>query len=198
MISKLKSPSKNNSILWVTYLLILTMNSCGKRAVQTKISEVPDWFLNPPKSINTLYAVATATSADLQLAINKAKQEARVDLASQVEAQVSALIKKFDEEVGQPGEGELLTMYSQATKTVVDQCLVGVTLKEQKILQEGNVFRVYILMELPLDAIRERLFEQIKSQKALYTRFRASQSFQELSEEVEKYRKFKEQQGIVR
>lgn len=167
---------------------ILLLISCGGGKKSFKTEEIPSWYLNPPKTNESLFAAATATSTDLQLAMNKAKQEARLDLATQLEAQVSGLIKKFDEDVGKSEESEVLSLYSQVSKTVVDQSLSGTRVKESKILKEGKVYRVYVLMELPTDFMKEILLNKIKAQQALYTRFRASKAFEELEKEVKELR----------
>jgi len=39
--------------------------------------------------------------------------------------------------------------------------------------------------------------DAIKKQEHIYTRFRASQGFQELEDEVEKYEEYKKEQGIA-
>jgi len=49
------------------------------------------------------------------------------------------------------------------------------------------------LMELPIGKAREELLKQLYSDEnhQLYTRFRSSQSFQELKEEIESLREYK-------
>ena len=66
---------------------ILMLISCGSQKQLTKgdmqaasSSAVPIWFEMPPQSADTLFAPATATSKDLQMAINKAKQQGRADI----------------------------------------------------------------------------------------------------------------------
>ena len=179
-------------VYWLAIIIIFA--ACGGRKAHEYKGCTPKWYLNPPTDPNYVYAVASGRSQDLQLAVNKAKQEARVDIASQIEAQVMALIKKFDEEVGGGEDAELLQQYTQTTKTVVDQTLMGVKVKEQKICKEGNLYVAYVLMEYPLYEMNKALLDQIKKQKILYTRFRAAQSFKELSEEIEKYREYKKEQ----
>ncbi len=160
------------------------------------VPQPPDWYPNPPQDPNFLFAVATATSRDLQLASEKAKQDCRVDLASQLEANVSGLIKKFDEEVGRTEDSELLGLYTQVSKTVVDQTLVGARVKKLKVYKEGDLYRVYVLMELPLGFMKEMLLNQVKKQEALYTRFRASQAFRELEKEVQELRKMRKEEEM--
>ena len=177
-----------HTVFLVFLLIIGLMVSCAHHRI------CPNWYYNPPRDPNYLFAAKTATSADMQLAVDKAVQDARVDLAAQLEAHVMGLIKKFDEEVGATNDRELLGLYSQTSKTVVDRTLVGARVRQQEVFKEGELYRACVLVELPLGPARELLLDQIKSNEILYTRFRASQAFKELEKEVEKLRKYKEEQ----
>lgn len=140
-----------------------------------------------PGDINMLRAEATETSRDYQLAIDKAKHDARLEMTQQLNSYIQALMKKFDEEVGRTEDAELLSLYSKTSKIVVDQSLVGSHLKgKPDVKQEGEIYRATVVMEAPLGGARKRLLEQIKASDALYNRFENSASFKELEEEVEK------------
>lgn len=139
-----------------------------------------------PGDINMLSAEATQTSRDYQLAIDKAKHDARLEMTQQLNTYIQALIKKFDEEVGLTEDSELLGLYSKTSKIVVDQSLVGSHIKKKDVKQDGDIYRATVVMEAPLGQARKRLLDQIKASDALYTRFSNSESFKELEEETEK------------
>jgi len=134
--------------------------------------------------IKMLSAEASGTSRDYQMAIDKAKMDARLEMTQQLNAYVQALIKKFDEEVGITEDSELLGLYSKTSKIVVDQSLVGSHVKEKNVKQEGEIYRATVVMEAPLGEARKRLLEQIKTSDALYQRFSNSSSFKELEGEI--------------
>ncbi len=188
-------------LLLGTLLLVLFVLGCASKGV-TKVGdiELPDWYLNPPKDDNYIYGKATSTSMDLQLAIDKAKQEARLDIAENLESHIMGLIKKFDEEVGGVEDAELLTQFTKVSKNVVDQTLVGSRENKTKVKKENKGYRAFVLMELPVGKAREELLKQLYSSEnnQLYTRFRASQSFQELKEEIDNLREYKksEEEGL--
>jgi hypothetical protein len=138
-----------------------------------------------PGDINMLSAEAMGTSRDYQMAIDKAKHDARLEMTQQLNTYIQALIKKFDEEVGITEDSELLGLYSKTSKIVVDQSLVGSHIKKKDVKQEGEIYRATVVMEAPLGGARKRLLEQIKASDALYGRFSNSESFKELEEEVE-------------
>jgi len=176
-------------------LLALVLIGCGgsKEAAQTT-SDVPDWFVNPPQDPNYLFAANTATSQDLQLAIDKAVTGARTEIGRQMEVKVNGLQKKFEEETGVGGDAQLLSQFTSASKTVVSTQLSGSRIKFQKQLREGNLWRAYILMEYPIGAASEAMMKAIKGNNQMYTRFRASEAYKDLDKEVEKYDDWKKQQ----
>ncbi len=160
-------------------------------ASKATLRAMPKWFKSPPKDDKFLFAPATATSQDLQIALNKAEAEGRMQLGQQLEVKYSALTRRFAEETGAGTGAQLLQEYEQTYKAVVSQVLVGTAPKEKKIDVEDGVYRAWVLMQLPVGAASERLLKQIQQQEQMYTRFRASQAFKELAAEVEKYEQWK-------
>ena len=190
--------------LFVLVLFVVGMMACGgpkppvEGTPEATLASIPDWYSNPPQDPNYLFAANTAMSRDMQLAIDKAKQQARTDLASQLEVKVNGLTKSFTEEIGMNEESELLTQFTEASKAVVSTTMNGTRVKNQEVVIDQGIYRAYVLMELPLGAANMALMQQIKNNQNMYTRFRASQAFEELNEEVEKYEQFKKDQGMIK
>jgi len=185
-------------IVVLVAVLGLAFLSCSgsKVLTDTKLGDVPDWFKNIPEDPDFLFSAKTATSKDLQLALDKATQAARADIAQQAEVKISGIQKSFQEEVGAGDESELLQQFTQASKSVFSTQLVGSKTKEQKLVKDGQGYRAYVLVEYPVGAAAQALMQQLSKKKNLYTRFRASQTFEELNKEVEKYEKWKKEQGM--
>ena len=160
-------------------------------ASRATLRAMPGWFAKPPTNDRYLYAPATATSKDLQIALNKAEAEGRLQLGQQLEVKYSALTRRFAEETGEGTGAQLLQQYEQTYKAVVSQVLVGTRPKDTKFQIDDGVYRAWVLMELPVGAASERLLKQIQQQEQMYARFRASQAFKELNSEVEKYEQWK-------
>lgn len=182
-------------LLFAVIIAALYVVGCGgsQPLPQTDTGEVPEWYTNVPSDPNYLYAVNTSTSRDMQLAVDKAMQAARTELGRQVEVKINALQKRFQEETGIGDDAQLLDQFTQASKTVVSTSLSGSKEKQKKIVKDGNNWRAYVLVEYPLGAAQEALREQIKKNEQLYTRFRASQTYKELDEEVQKYEQSKKE-----
>jgi hypothetical protein len=174
--------------------LLFGCASTPKPAANADMGGIPDWFSNPPTDENYLFAPATATSRDMQLAINKAKTQATTAIAGQLETKLGNLTKQFQEEVGQGQDSELLEQFTSATKVVVQQTLNGARGDQERLVKESGLFRAYVLMSLPVGAANQALMERVKANQALYTRFRATQAFDDLNKELDAYKAEQQQQ----
>ncbi len=176
--------------------VVILMGCGGSKPMQsTDTGEIPDWFTNVPQDPNFIYAANTQVSQDLQLAIDKAVTGGRSEVGRQVEVRLQGLQKKFTEETGTGNDAQLLQMFTEAEKTVVSTTLSGSRVKYQRQMKDGNMWRAYVLVEYPVGAANEAFMDQLKKSDQMYTRFRASESFKELQDEVDKYDKYKQDQG---
>jgi hypothetical protein len=157
--------------------------------------DAPHWYTDPPKDNDHLFGVATATSRDLQTAIDKAKQDGRVEIARQLDLRVGGLSKRFVEETGLNEDAELLGMFTQVSKTVVSDSLNGTRLTKQQLDREGGTYRAYVEMEMPIGDANARFLERIRSHERLNTRVRASEAYEELDREVQAYEEWKRKQA---
>ncbi len=183
------------SILVISFAALLIAGCGGSKGMQgASEGDIPDWYNNHPQDPNYFYAASTATSQDLQLAVDKATTAARTEIGRMVDTKVSGLQKKFDEETGIGKDAQLLQQFTEASKTVVSTSLSGSQVVKQKQLKDGDMWRAYVLVQYPVGAANEALQQQIKSNEQMYTRFRSSQTFKELDDEVQKYNDWKKQQ----
>jgi len=186
---------KKLMVLLVSSLFVGLIGCGGSRSMQSAgTGDIPDWFTNIPQDPNYLYAANTQASQDLQLAIDKAVTGGRSEIGRQLEVKLEGLQKKFSEETGTGNDAQLLQMFTQAEKTVVSTTLNGSRVKYQKQVKDGELWRSYVLVEYPIGAANTALMQQIKNNDQMYTRFRASESFKELQDDVDKYDKYKQGQ----
>jgi len=153
-------------------------------AREQTVEQVPDFYLNPPTDPSFLFATSSATSRDLQMSLDKAKTAGRVELAKQMEVKMNNLTQNFGEEVGEGDDSELLQTFTSVTKSVASQTLNGSRVVESKVLVESGIYRAYVLMSLPIGEANRQLMQEIRENKNLYTRFRATQAFEELDKEL--------------
>jgi len=179
--------------IFVVMLIALMLVGCGSS--REAVHSAPDWYLDLPQDPNYIFASASSTSRDMQIAINKAQSDGRNEIAQQLELRMSGLTKRFQEEVGLGEDSELLEQFTNTYKAVVDQVLVGTRPAQREVIPEGNIYRAYVLMEMPIGEANQALMERIRSNQNMYTRFRATEAFKELDEELERYQEWRERQG---
>ena len=183
------------AILLLSLTALLIAGCGGSKGMQgASEGDIPDWYNNHPQDPNYFYAANTATSQDLQLAVDKATTAGRTEIGRMVETKVSDLQKKFDEETGVGKDAQLLQQFTEAGKTVVSTSLSGSQIAKQKQFKDGDIWRAYVLVQYPVGAANEALQQQIKNNEQMYTRFRASQTFKDLDDEVQKYEQWKKDQ----
>lgn len=139
-------------------------------------------------------SVGLGESRNTQLAITKAKVEARKNLAQLVSVKIENLEKAFVEEVGEAAGSEMNELFSSATKQITAQELQGTVPKMQKYEVNDGVTTAYVLMVLNPDIIDASLKKNDKNK--LYERFRASKAFEELDKEIKEYEEA-EREGML-
>ncbi len=130
-------------------------------------------------------SVGLGESRNTQMAITKAKLEARKNLAQLVSVKIENLEKAFNEEVGEAKGSEMNEVFSSATKQITSQTLNGTVPKMQKYETNDGITTAYVLMVLDPSIVDESL--KNNSAKHLYERFRASKAFDELDKEIKEY-----------
>lgn len=177
---------------WGVWIPLLALGACGgvrrtdlaPSPSEKTIQSIPEWYLAPPQEKDHLHAVGSETSADMQLAFDKAKTTAQADLAQQIETRMEGLTKRFQEEVGLGDDSELLSQFTTATRAVTSQSLTGAEVVRREVRPEGGIYRGYVLMRLPIGAANSRLLEMIRGNQKLHTRLRSAEAFEELDKAV--------------
>ncbi len=155
----------------------------------------PEWYLGTlPEEGGKVFAKATETSLKAELAESKATAEARKKIAQTIETKVQNLEKKFDEEVGLGEDAELNAFFNSTTKVITSQILNGSRLYKNGYSREGQLFRSFVIMVMD-DSFAEQFVNKTKNNQQIYQRFRASEAFQDMEADIEKFENFKEQQG---
>jgi len=175
----------------VPTFLVMTMSSCGHSPYDYPGRVGP--ITLPQEDLNYLYAVGAVASKDPQEALNLAKDDARADIARKLETRINSMFKRFHKEMGVGEDAEFLTQASDISKSVTSKVLSGLRVAKTKSIKEGMIFQAYVLVEMPIGVANAALMDAIKKREHMYTRFRGSQGFQELEDEVEKYEEYKKE-----
>jgi hypothetical protein len=148
---------------------------------------IPGWYLNIPQDPNFVFSAQTATSREMGMAVKKATQSARAEIAMQIDTKVKALEKMFREEVGFKEDSEYLEQFTEVNESVSTQTLIGSQVVKRETKPEESIWRAYVLMQMPLGMMQKEFVDEVKKREILYNRYRASEGFKELEEKTQKY-----------
>ena len=181
-------------VIGLSLVVVGSLVGC-KAPVKTTSAKTPFEVMQEKANTITeaggLAAVGIGTSQTVALALDKAKTRGRTELAHIIETKVDSLKKDFSEEIGESKGAEYNALFSAACKSVAHQILRGSVPKDLKYETGNGTTTAWALMVQDPKIIQDAFNEQKNSQAALYTRFRASQAFKELDDEVKKFDDFK-------
>ena len=155
--------------------------------------DVPSWFMMTPEpdDVYAVYATGEATSRKMNIAMQKASQQARMNLGQSISAKVQSLIESMVEEAGMGENVQITEFYSETSKSVSDQTLSGATVvKKYPYQMNTGGYRVYVLMGLkkePFDnAASQAIVSKVKEnqEEAMYANFKKTQAFNRLEESL--------------
>lgn len=119
-----------------------------------KDMQVPEWFIAQDKSEGkSLRATATDVSKDMQFAIDKATLNAKVQLAQQLNTNVSSLIRESTLESGF-GTKDVDKQMDRVSKAKTVQDVAYFRRDKMKVVREGTHFRAYVLLTLDIEEAR--------------------------------------------
>ena len=164
-----------------TMMAILLLIGCAS---------APKRLVTPASDEYTLYARGLSTDQLVEEeADGAAVLNARNALAATIETHIKSLTKRAREQIGIGKDAELNSQFSTAIKATVNQSLnfsSEYAVTETRWDKKRNGFRSEVIYKVDIGPLNQRMLENIKQRKNLYERFRTSELFNELEEEIDK------------
>ena len=158
-------------------------------ATEETVVQIPSWYLKLPQDKFSVYAAGTATSADLQLAMDKSILSAKRTLADSIKGLLSSKMKEFIDESGSSDDSVLTNEASKVTINLITEANVaGYKQADAKVLSQGKKYRAYVLLQYPLGKANAVLVDQVKKNRILEGKLRATKAFKDLEEEIKQAR----------
>lgn len=161
------------------------------KATVKAVSDIPEWFIDTPCDHERMVCgVATASSTDLQLALDKAVIDAKYSVADKLKGLMSGKLKRFVEEAGGAKDPQLHQETSKVISNLfVDVNTAGYRVSKKKVLSEGTSYRAFVLIEFPVGEANRVLIDETRKNQAVEARVRASKAFADLEAEIQAQRK---------
>ena len=154
--------------------------------VEKQIDEMPKWYTNIPKEEDAVYAVGTAVTPDLQLAVDIAVLSAKTTLADRVDSRIRSQLKLFKTKLGSTDfDSRVQNNFEQVTRNLIaDADVAGYTVKENKVVQNGTQYRAYVLLEYKNAVANKVIQTRIAQNEFLLEKLRETRAFKELDDNV--------------
>ncbi len=154
--------------------------------VENQIDTMPGWYTNIPSEEDAVYAVGTAVTPDLQLAVDIAVLSAKTTLADRVDSRIRSQMKLFKSKVGATDfDATVQNNFEQVTRNLIaDADVAGYSVKEQQIVQNGTQYRAYVLLEYKNDTANAVIKTRISKNQYLLEKLRETKAFKELDDNV--------------
>jgi hypothetical protein len=174
--------------------------SFGSSKTMKNEVEYPSWY-NSQNDSKALYSVASEYSKDFQMAVDKSMLSAKRELASNFSSYISSMMRDYASELGE--DGAVLRELDRTTKLVVSRVnLIGVHRENFAVVREDGGYRAYVKVKYSVDEANRLLMNEIKKNRQLSARLKASKAFRELDDEVSRIEQQQQvtesQQPIVR
>jgi hypothetical protein len=142
-------------------------------------AELPTWFVKMPNDTpEMLFAAATASSPDMQMALDKARLQAERKLIELHGSKISSLTKSNRTDTGD-------TMIESTSVTVQKNAngeLIGAQRVDSQVSFDGQKYRAFVLLRLPTPEFNILLKQKVNVQSRKEAELRAARSQQELEQ----------------
>ena len=154
----------------------LVFLGCGKSETLTPYPEGKDGLL---------YSVGMGESRDLSIAKAMATQRTRANMALVAQAQVSALSKDFQQQLGAGATGQINAAFTRVSESLADQRLIKSSIIKTKVTEKEGAYNVQMMLGMPIkENIEDLLVKEISQDEALYQEFQAWKGHNDLAKKV--------------
>jgi hypothetical protein len=134
-----------------------------------------------------LAALGAAQSKSLNLALNMAKKNGRLQLARVLKSEMIVLAKAFAEEKDIPYNSPLMAGFRDAARMIIQQNLASCDASELRHETSGEMTAAYAIMALDPQTVADQLAQD----SDIWPQLESSKAFDLLNRKIEAYRDFK-------
>jgi hypothetical protein len=111
------------------------------------VTPAPAWFIQLPESTaEMVFAAATATSVDEQMAYSKARMFAEQKLVEQTRSVIRTQTKSYRNDTG----AAMVESFETVVRKNANGELIGAQRVDSQVTFDGRQYKVYVLLRLPL------------------------------------------------
>lgn len=153
---------------------VLLVVSCASE----KVSDLPDFVLNPPMADDVIYGVGYGHQSKFSLSLTVAETNARADIARQIETVIQASVTDYAQEAGVDDNTQVISFVETVTREITDQKLSGAKPVSREQDSDGGVWVLMQLDKAQMVLAAEEAF--VRNEDAAFANFKAEQALAKL------------------
>ena len=167
--------------------------------VKSATSTIPEWYKKLPKEDNIIYTVGSATSPNLQLAVDMATLNAKYTLADRINGKLDAMMKTFTSKIGSDDiDSSVLSEVEKVSKNVIASVdVAGYNPKEVEVYPSGTQYRAFVLLEYSDEEARKIIVNRLRKDQMVYSKLKSTSAWKELESEVDKSKSEDQAQSLA-
>ena len=167
--------------------------------VKSATSVIPSWYKTLPKEDNVIYTVGSASSPDLQLAVDMATLNAKYTLADRINGKLDAMMKTFTSKIGSDDiDSSVLQEIEKVSKNVIASVdVAGYNPKEIEVYPSGTQYRAFVLLEYSDAEARKIIINRLRKDQMVYSKLKSTNAWKELESEVESSKSEDQSQSLA-
>ena len=154
-------------------------------SVQAAMDAIPDWFVEVPKVDGVIHSVGDGVSSSMSGALSNARANAYEGICQSAGGTVRSQTKVYRQDT----EASSSSMTTTAIRNLCpDVDVTGANVEKRKIIPDGNRFRAFVLVALPMGEKNTLARTKQANKIAERAAGNAQKEFKELDELTEKAR----------
>ena len=164
-----------------------------------QVDKMPEWYTKIPVDEESIYAVGTAVSPDLQLTVDIAVLNAKTTLADRINGRVRSQTKTFIAKIGaEETDTSVLSEVEKATKNIIaDVDVAGYKVSESSVVANGTQYRAYVLLEYSDKEANKIIMNRLRKDRMLLSKIRSTKAWKELDESVNEQHDMDSQESLT-
>ena len=167
--------------------------------VQAATSTIPEWYKKLPNEDNIIYTVGSASSPNLQLAVDMATLNAKYTLADRINGKLDAMMKTFTSKIGTDDiDSSVLQEIEKVSKNVIASVdVAGYNPKEIEVYPSGTQYRAFVLLEYSDEEARKIIINRLRKDQMVYSKIKSTNAWKELENEVDNSKSEDQSQSLA-
>lgn len=148
---------------------------------------MPLWFKGQVEVADgVVQGFGTGRSTNMRVARSIARVDATTEIARFQTQRAEGRARLLDDLAGTE-YADVITVFEEASKLIFAEELVGVRQANSVILEDGDTYIVYVLLEQDPKAVAAAYEARMQEQQAAYARFRMTEVFEQMEEDIRRY-----------